>query len=230
MVARRDGVRDSPTRNAQHTDTDRATHEHETRDTRERKSDRTRRRILDAAAYVLNRRGYAGARLTEIAQLADLQVPAVYYYFGSREELLEEVVSIGARITMEHVRARLGSLPATATPLDRVCAAAGAHLETVLQEAEYASAAVRSIGQIPPEVRERQLTDQREYGALWRSLLADAVASGEADPALDMRGARMLVIGALNWAPDWWDPARGSVADLVATTERFVRNALTSAG
>lgn len=194
----------------------------------ERKSDRTRRRLLDAAAYVLNRKGYAGARLTEIAQLADLQVPAVYYYFGSREELLEEVVSIGARITMEHVRARLAELPESASSLDRVCTAAGAHLETVLQEAEYAAAAIRGVGQIPSEVRQRQLTDQREYGALWRALLADAVADGEVDPGLDVRGARMLLIGALNWAPEWWDPERGSVTDLVATTERFVRNALTA--
>jgi AcrR family transcriptional regulator len=193
----------------------------------ERKSDRTRRRLLDAAAFELNRKGWAGARLTEIARLAELQVPAVYYYFASREELLEEVVSIGARITMSHVQKRLAELPDSATGLDRVCAAAGAHLETVLQEAEYAAAAMRSIGQIPAEVRLRQLTDQREYGALWRTLLADAVEAGEVDDGLDMRGARMLLIGAMNWAPDWWDPERGSVSEIVATTERFVRNALT---
>lgn len=193
---------------------------------RERKSDRTRRRILDAAADVLNRKGYAGARLTEIAKLADLQVPAIYYYFGSREEILEEVVSIGARITMEHVTRRLALLPATASNMDRICASAGAHLEMVLKEAAYASAAVRSVAQIPAEVRQRQLTGQREYGALWRSMLADAAATGELDPGLDPRGARMLLIGALNWAPDWWDPARGSVEDIIGTAERLVRNAL----
>jgi AcrR family transcriptional regulator len=193
---------------------------------RERKSDRTRRRILDAAADVLNRKGYAGARLTEIAKLADLQVPAIYYYFASREEILEEVVSIGARITMEHVLVRLAVMPAEATNMDRICAAAGAHLEVVLREAAYASAAVRSVAQIPSEVRQRQLTGQREYGALWRSMLADAVAAGEVDPLLDPHGARMLLIGALNWAPDWWDPARGPVEDVVATAERLVRNAL----
>ncbi len=194
---------------------------------RERKSDRTRRRILDAAADVLNRKGYAGARLSEIAEIAELRVPAIYYYFGSREEILEEVVSIGARITMEHVQARLALLPATASNMDRICASAGAHLEMVLREAAYAAAAVRSVAQIPAEVRQRQLTGQREYGALWRSLLADAAATGELDPGLDPHGARMLLIGALNWAPDWWDPARGSVEDIVATAERLVRNALT---
>jgi AcrR family transcriptional regulator len=196
---------------------------------RERKSDRTRRRILDAAADVLNRKGYAGARLSEIAKLADLQVPAIYYYFGSREEILEEVVSIGARITMEHVEARLAELPPTASNMDRICASAGAHLQMVLREADYAAAAVRSVAQIPAEVRQRQLTGQREYGALWRSLLADAAATGELDPGLDPHGARMLLIGALNWAPDWWDPARGSVEEIVATAERLVRNALTGA-
>lgn len=125
----------------------------------------------------------------------------MYYYFGSREEILEEVVSIGARITMEHVVARLSRLPESATNMDRICASAGAHLEMVLKEAAYASAAVRSVAQIPAEVRQRQLTGQREYGALSRSLRADAVAGGEVDPLLDSHGARMLLIGALNWAP-----------------------------
>jgi TetR/AcrR family transcriptional regulator, cholesterol catabolism regulator len=197
---------------------------------RERKSDRTRRRILDSAADVLNRKGYAGARLTEIAALAGLRVPAVYYYFGSREEILEEVVLIGVRSTMSHVVARLAAVPATASAVDRICVAAGAHLETVLRETDYSAAAMRSVGQIPAELREKQLGEQREYGALWRELLATAVAAGEIDPGLDPRAARMLLIGALNWAPDWWDPGRGSLAEIVATAQRLVRNALVGPG
>jgi AcrR family transcriptional regulator len=193
----------------------------------ERKSDRTRRRILDCAAQVLNRKGYAGARLTEVATLAELRLPTVYYYFASREDLLEEVVLIGVRMTMAHVIARLDALPDDIPAMDRICAAAGAHLEMVLQESEYSSAAMRNIGQIPAQLRVKQLREQREYGMLWHGLLSDAAAMGELDPNLDPSGARMLLLGALNWAPEWWDPKLGTMEQIVSTAQRLIRNGLT---
>ena len=63
------------------------------------KSARTRQRILDAAAHVLSRKGYAGNRLADVAEHAELQAPAIYYYFSSREELVEE-----SRQTIESLR------------------------------------------------------------------------------------------------------------------------------
>lgn len=196
---------------------------------RERKSDKTRRRILDAAAEILSRDGFAGARLAEIAAAADLRVPAVYYYFSSREAILEEVVLIGGRLAEEHVRARLAALPADATAMDRICSAFGGHLEMVLKESAYTAAAIRTMAQLPPDVRARQLQDHRAYGDLWRSLIMAAQDAGELDPGLDPHAARMFLMGAVNWAPEWWKPERGSIEQTVATAERLVRNALTGA-
>lgn len=42
---------------------------------------RTRRRLLDAIAAVLSRRGFAGTRLSDIAAQARIQAPAIYYYY-----------------------------------------------------------------------------------------------------------------------------------------------------
>jgi len=50
----------------------------------ESKAIQTRRRILDAAAYVLSTKGYAGLRLTHVAERADLDATAIYYHFPSR--------------------------------------------------------------------------------------------------------------------------------------------------
>ncbi|WP_370588715.1 TetR/AcrR family transcriptional regulator [Pseudonocardia sp. C8] len=194
---------------------------------RERKSEKTRRRILDAAAEILSRDGFAGTRLAEIAAAADLRVPAVYYYFDSREAILEEVVLIGGRLAEERVRAKLAALPADATAMDRICAAFGGHLEMVLKESAYTAAAMRTMAQLPPDVRARQLREHRAYGDLWRSLIMAAHEAGELDPGLDPHGARMFLMGAVNWAPEWWKPERGGLEETVATAERLVRNALT---
>ena len=86
-------------------------------------------------------------------------------------------------------------------------------------------AAIRNIGQLPAEIRERQLVGQREYADVWRDLIDAAVADGElAD--VDTRAARMLVLGALNWAPEWWKPERSSLETVIATTQHVVRSGL----
>ncbi|HEX4358081.1 MAG TPA: TetR/AcrR family transcriptional regulator [Pseudonocardia sp.] len=190
------------------------------------KSARTRERILDAAAKVLNRNGYAGTRLSDIAELAQVQAPALYYYFASREELIEEVVMLGMARALEHVTEALAALPTEASWLDRICAAVGAHLEVVLRLSDYASAAIRNGPQLPSDMRERQLAEQRNYGEVWRRLIDEARAAGEIHPDLDPRAARMLIIGGLNWATEWWNPSRGSLRTVINTAQLLTRQGL----
>ncbi|MQA13053.1 MAG: TetR family transcriptional regulator [Pseudonocardiaceae bacterium] len=192
------------------------------------KSARTRERILDAAAKVLARNGYAGTRLSDIAELAEVQAPALYYYFSSREELIEEVMTLGQHRTFEYVRSALDALPDDATPMDRICEAVGAHLEVGLQLSDFASATIRNGGQLPPDMRERQLVEQHSYGDLWRQLFEDARKAGEINPALDPSAVRMLVLGAMNWSPEWWDPGRGSLRSLITTAQTLVRQGLSA--
>ena len=52
----------------------------------------TRERLLRAAADVFGRRGYAGTRVSEIAEAAGLSNGALYAYFGSRAELLVDAL------------------------------------------------------------------------------------------------------------------------------------------
>lgn len=190
------------------------------------KSARTRERILDAAAKVLNRNGYAGTRLSDIAELAQVQAPALYYYFTSREELIEEVVTLGMARALSHVSDAVAALPPEASGLDRICAAVGAHLEVVLRLSDYASAAIRNGPQLPTDMRERQLIEQRKYGDVWRALIDDARARGEIHPDLDPRAARMLIIGGLNWATEWWNPNRGSLRTVIHTAQLLTRQGL----
>lgn len=190
------------------------------------KSVRTKQRILDAAAEVLNRNGYAGTRLSDIAELAQIQAPALYYYFASREELIEEVVTLGMARALTHVTETLAGLPADASQLDRICAAVGAHLEVVLRLSDYASAAIRYGPQLPSDMRERQLAEQRAYGGVWRTLVEDARQAGELHPELDTTAARMLVIGGLNWATEWWNPERHPLQTVIRTAQLLARQGL----
>ena len=47
-----------------------------------------RTRLLHAAVRVFDRKGYAAASVREVAEMAGVTKPAVYYHFGSKEGLL----------------------------------------------------------------------------------------------------------------------------------------------
>jgi len=192
------------------------------------KSARTRQRILDAAAHVLSRRGYAGTRLTDVAEVAEIQAPAVYYYFASREDLIEEVMWSGIASMRQHVQAQLDALPAGTTSMERIETAVESHLRYQLEISDYTTAAIRNAGQIPEQIRLRYSAEANRYGDIWRKLIQDAADDGVLRRELDPRAARMLVLGALNWAAEWWNPRRGSLDQLIRTARTLVSEGLST--
>jgi TetR/AcrR family transcriptional regulator, cholesterol catabolism regulator len=190
------------------------------------KSARTRERILDAAAHVLSRKGYAGTRLSDVADQAEIQAPAIYYYFPSRDDLIEEVMWTGIALMREHVTKVLTALTPGADPLERIDAAVEAHLRYSLEISDYTTASIRNAGQVPENIAIRYAAEASLYGDTWRKLLQDADNAGLLRPDLEPRAARMLVLGALNWAAEWWNPRRGSLEVVVRTAQSLVRNGL----
>ena len=189
----------------------------------------TRERILAAAATVLSQKGYAAARLSDISELADLRTPAVYYYFDSREHLINEVMTVGQRSVIDFVTQALANLPANATPVERLDRAVQAHLEIELQLSDFATAVTRNIGQLPNALQQSFKAEGHLYFDVWDGLLRDLAAAGLLVPDLNLRVARMLVLGALNWTAEWWNAKRGSLETVVAMAQSFVREGLSPA-
>ena len=192
----------------------------------ESKSALTRARILDAAAHVLSAKGYAGLRLTDVAAEAEIQAPAIYYYYASKDELVEEVMWAGIADMREHVAAALDALPDGTPSLDRLLTAAEVHLRHALEISDYTTASIRNAGQVPLSIRKRQIVEEERYGEVWRRLINDLAREGRLRPELDMYIAQMLVLGALNWAVEWWNPRRGSLDAVVANAQSFIRHGI----
>ena len=194
------------------------------------KSARTRERILDAAAHVLSRKGYAGTRLSDVADQAEIQAPAIYYYFPSRDDLIEEVMWSGIAHMREHMTRTLSALPPDADALDRIDAAVEAHLRYCLEISDYTTASIRNAGQVPLTIRKRQILEEERYGEIWRRLINDLAREGGLRPELDLYIAQMLVLGALNWTVEWWDARRGSVEAVVANAQTIIRHGISPEG
>ena len=190
------------------------------------KSARTRIRILDAAAHVLSLKGYAGMRLSDVADYAEIQAPAIYYYFDSREDLIEEVMWVGIADMRQHVDEVLENADPDLEPIDRILLAVEAHLRHELEISDYTTASIRNAGQLPEKIRKRQLAEEAKYGQIWARLIKAAAEEKQIREDLDLYIAQMLVIGALNWTAEWWSPKRGSLDKVVVMAQSFVRNGL----
>ena len=184
-----------------------------------RKSELTRRRILDSAAFCFRERGFAGTRLADIADRAGIQAPSLYYHFASKEELIEEVLSLGVTRTFEHVQTAVSEANGD-DPLGRLRAAIRAHLEMVLETGNYSAANLRLYGQMPEQIRKRLQRTQANVGRYWNQLLVDARDAGAIRSDVDLSAARMLILGALNWSAEWYRPGGLSAEELAdqATT------------
>ncbi len=175
-----------------------------------------RKQILDAAAKVLARRGYIGTQLFEIAEEAGTQSGSLYYHFESREELIEEVLQEGVRLSFARSRAVVDAMSPRSTPLERLSAALRTHLKFQLVESDYARAVARCIGQSPQDMWKRVNEKFRIYGRFFDDLIRAAMKSGELDPKVDRSALRMLIIGAANYTPEWYHREGSMNADQIS--------------
>lgn len=192
------------------------------------KSAATRRRILDAAALVLGRKGFSGTRLADIAKVADMQAGSIYYHFASREELVAEVMATGVNHTFETVRQALEALPSDATAVQRLRTAIETHLLCLIENSDYARAVSKLSGQVPGAIQAQHLANEQAYGALWKRLLREARERREIRGDLNLSAVRMLILGAMSWSIEWYKPENGPARHIAHDLAEMILNGLTT--
>jgi len=75
--------------------------------TREERRDQTRKRLFVAAAEIVGRHGYAEASIQEITRRAGVAMGTFYNYFGSRQDLLDQLLPTIGEEMFDHIRAAL---------------------------------------------------------------------------------------------------------------------------
>tara|TARA_R110002049_G_scaffold77947_3_gene199031 strand:- start:1022 stop:1636 length:615 start_codon:yes stop_codon:yes gene_type:complete len=190
------------------------------------KSEATRLKILDAAAFVLARKGYAGTRLDDIARVAEMKAGSLYYYFSSREDLVTEVMSIGVNQTSMAVSDKLNALPQGCNSGTRLRTALEAHLLCLIELNDYARANSKLNGQVPKSIQLQHNANEAKYGKLWRKLFRDLETSGTVRSDINFSAIRMFTLGAMAWAVEWYRPENGSPEKLARDFSTFVLDGL----
>ena len=74
-------------------------------------SEQTRERLIQAARRVFSEQGFQGATVREICRLADANVAAVNYHFGSKDGLLSEALNFAQLQAMQRANAQADACP-----------------------------------------------------------------------------------------------------------------------
>lgn len=166
-----------------------------------KRSDDKRQRILQAAAKVFARKGYHGARVSEIARRADVADGTIYLYFRNKEDIL---VSLFDEVMIEHLRQGREELKALTGAPAKLRAIARRHLGLLGGNRDLA---------VVFQVELRQSTKFMErFTASWLhdyfALLTEIVEEGQAEGSLRDDLPRKLVtksfFGALDEMVTSW--------------------------
>jgi AcrR family transcriptional regulator len=175
-----------------------------------------RLRILDEAAALFLRRGYAATSLRGIAAAAGMKAGSVYYHFASKEALLEAILRRGLEVMVrafEEAEAATRALDGRS----RIAAHVRAHLAALFEHGPYTAAHVTTFRTAPPAVREAIVPERDAYEAMWTRLLEELAAKGEIDGETPIGLSRLILFGAMNSSLEWFDPERGRLDDFAGT-------------
>ena len=158
-------------------------------------------------------KGYSSATLRDIADEAGMEAGSVYYHFESKDQILDEVLDIGLRDLLDGVADVMAQTYDKPQHRTRIAAAIQRHFQHLFAESEFTSANIRMYGQLPKAVRARHFPVRHDYGNLWDRCLAAAQDAGEIRPDIKVVPLRQVMLGALNWTVEWFDPDRDGLDD-----------------
>lgn len=170
-----------------------------------------RAEILRGAAAVFREKGFHAAGMREIAAGVGMAPGALYYYFASKEDLLQACQDIA----LSRLIARATEILARDEPADVLLRAlVDAHLDLTLDELGGSAAHVEFHAL--PEEKLRPIVAKRDaYEALVRTLIRRGIRAGTFR-TVDVKLTTLALLGALNWSVVWFNPeGRWSPPDLV---------------
>ncbi|HEY7387832.1 MAG TPA: TetR family transcriptional regulator, partial [Bryobacteraceae bacterium] len=166
-------------------------------------SQTTSQRMLETAAELFSRKGYAATSTREIAAVLRIQKPSLYYHIESKEDLLYTICKSSLeqiRKDVEHATARV------AAPLERVRALVRAHLESMLRDQARHAATLSEMRALTPERLAEVIARRDAYEALVRSILLDAQKAGVLRNDIPAKYLCLYLLGLMNRVEVWYRP------------------------
>ena len=164
-----------------------------------------RRELLRCAARLFRSRGFAAVSTRDIAAAAGMQSGSPFYHFESKSALLHAVMHEGMEHAVRSQQAALGSVRADAPPQERLAVLVRHHFEILFgPEGDFIPVMLYEWRSLTPEQRHSIARLKTVYEAPWMPVLQALHQQGRLCTAPPL--ARLFILGALNWAVQWYRP------------------------
>jgi TetR/AcrR family transcriptional regulator, cholesterol catabolism regulator len=194
----------------------------ERREAEGRRSDERWQDVLAAAAEVFRRLGYSQARLEDVAQEVGISRATLYYYVGTKEELLVALLED----PIAAVTASLKKVAAEDIPAEEKLVASLREYLHLLEENPtlfiFLSENIHKVMSGPEADEIRANADS--YGRVLTKIVSEGMKSGEFRDDIRPQVAVLGIIGMFNWMHRWYVPS--GKESLSAIGEDFVTMSL----
>lgn len=176
-----------------------------------------RQALLHGAARLFRRKGFDATSTRDIATAVGMQSGSPFYHFKSKGALLYAVMEEGMRSAiarqqqaLEDTRQKAGGSLSGA--VDQLRVLIRNHFDVLLGPgSDFIPVMLYEARSITPRQRALLAALQGEYEAPWAPVLQALYAGGHLKT--DVKLARLLIFGALNWSVQWFDRRQSASLD-----------------
>ena len=195
-----------------------------------------RQELLRSAAKLFRRKGFGATSTRDIAAAAGMQSGSPFYHFKSKGALLYAVMEEGMRSAIQRQEGALHKASQAAAlqkaeqsapdPRAQLAVLIRNHFDVLLGPgSDFIPVMLYESRSITARQRTALAAQQSAYEAPWVPVLEALHAQGLLQA--DVKLARLLIFGALNWSAQWFDRRqRASLDDLAeAAMQLFIGTA-----
>jgi TetR/AcrR family transcriptional regulator, cholesterol catabolism regulator len=156
--------------------------------------------ILESAAQVFCQKGYNGASMADIAKAVGLQKATLYHHFGSKQEILAELLDRAMDIVTENMTQ---ILLLDSRPDEKLKLAMRAYLQVLCEQPDLSSVLLLEYRSLEKGLYNRHIVNRDKFEKMWRDLIREGVDAGILrGESVSMTVRAML--GVMNWTITWY--------------------------
>ncbi len=160
--------------------------------------------ILKTSAKIFAEKGFHRTSVRDIARATGMSLAGLYYYFGTKEELLF-LIQEQCFLTLLQ-RWEKGADP-QADVRSRICIFAENHLGFFLHNMYEMKVMAYEDESLTGEFQEKILVLKRRYVKILMDLIGE-LQSRDSGKGMDLRVATFSLFGMMNWIYTWYHPKR----------------------
>lgn len=172
-----------------------------------------REQLVDNAAQLFSERGYHGTSMADLANSMGILRGSLYAHIDSKEQLLFDIVDRGADRFITRLEETVASDDGPERKLRR---AISAHIETVAEHMDASTVFLSEWRYLTGEAFTTIMAKRDLYESLWVEIIEEGIEWGVFPEGLDPAMATRMVLGAINWLYQWYDPQGEVAPDRVA--------------